>query len=260
MARTKDIITQSQRLEFIRQELLKTDEVLIETLAQKFNVSGMTIRRDLERLVSNGEVVRTHGGAALAKKLTFEFAFKTRQGKNQYQKQRIATCAAKHIKTGQVIMLDTGTTTLEIAQKLVAMRGITVITTSLAIVSALQFASGIEVILLGGFLRSGSPDMHGPLTEENVEKFRGSVAFMGADAIDAAGNVYTNDLRVASLDGKMARHCDKVIVVADSSKLGKKAMCKIFSQDDYNLIITDKQADKKIIRKFVKNNINIELA
>lgn len=260
MVAAKGKISQNQRLEMIREQLMKADAVSIEKLARKFKVSGMTIRRDLDFLETQGDVIRTRGGAALAKRLTFEFAFREKQNQNQQQKASIAQQAVKHVKDGQVITLDTGTTTLQIARELVGRRKIRVITTSLAIVSQLQFAGGIEVVLLGGLLRGGSPDIHGPLTEQNVELFKTDIAFMGADAIDADGNTYTDDLRVVTLDRKMAANSKRVIVVANSQKFGRTAMCKVFEPRDYDLIISDSGIDKEKARRLARRKIDMELA
>jgi DeoR/GlpR family transcriptional regulator of sugar metabolism len=257
MPRNEEQLTQTQRLECIRKELLKEEIISTDTLARRFDVSGMTIRRDFEYLESQGEVVRTHGGAALAQKLTFEFAFRKKHGASQKQKIRIAQEAVKHVKNNQVVMLDTGTTTLQIARALVGKRSVRVITTSLAIVSELQFASDIEVILLGGVLRDGSPDLHGPLTEQAIEQLTADIAFIGADAIDPKGNVYTGDLRVINIDRKMASHAEKVIVVADSCKFGRKAMCKIFGPGGYHMIISDTGMDKELIKQFARNKIPV---
>jgi len=253
-------ISQQRRLEAIGRKLLENDEVSIEVLAGEFGVSGMTIRRDLDVLESHGDVIRTHGGAAAAKRLTFEFSFRDRQNRNIEQKNRIAGLAVKYVRPGQVIMLDTGTTTLAIARRLSDKQKITVITTSLAIVSQLQFAAGVETILLGGFLRKASPDLHGPVTEQNVELFRSDIAFMGADAVDSSGNTYTDDLRVANLDKKMAANAKKVIVVADSSKFAKTAMCRVLGPGDYDTLITDSDVDKKIAAALAKRKIKIEPA
>jgi DeoR/GlpR family transcriptional regulator of sugar metabolism len=260
MARTKSRLTQTQRLELMRQELLKADEVSIDALAGRFNVSGMTVRRDLGWLESRGDVIRTHGGAALAKRLTFEFSFREKQNRNSGAKAQIAERAAGHIGDGQVVILDTGTTTLEIARRVMGRRNVTVITTSLAIVSALQFAAGVRIVLLGGFLRGGSPDLHGPLTEQNVEMFRADVAFMGADAIDLEGNTYADDLQVVNLDRKMAANAARVIVVADSSKFGKTGMCKIFGPDTYDLIVSDSGVGKDVLKRLGKRGIQVDVA
>lgn len=259
MTRKKQQLTQSQRLDCIRKELLKVETISTEALSKQFGVSGMTIRRDLETLESLGEVVRTHGGAALAQKLTFEFSFHRKSSAGLDQKKRIAREAVRHIRNGQVVILDTGTTTLQIARALVGQRSVRVITTSLAIVSELQFSADIEVILLGGMLRDGSPDLHGPLTEQAIEQLTADVAFIGADAIDAKGNVYTGDLRVINIDRKIASNSDQVIVVADSSKFGQTAMCKIFDTKGYSMIISDSGVDKKLVRQFTRNKIKMAL-
>jgi len=260
MAPGKRKVNQLQRLEQIRSVLLKGNEVSVEELAARFGVSCMTVRRDLEVLESNGEVIRTHGGAALARRLTFEFAFRQKQNKSPQKKNMIAKCTIKHIEDGQVIMLDTGTTTLEIARQLLHKRKVTIITTSLAIISQLQFAPGLDTVLLGGFLRAGSPDMHGPLTEQNIEQFSADIAFIGADAIDDDGNTYTDDLRVVTIDRKMASNAKKVIVVADSTKFSRSAMCKVLKNTEYDSVITDLGVGKKIINKFKKLQINLEIA
>ncbi len=260
MARTKSRLTQRQRLEAMRQELLKADEVSIDDLAGRFDVSGMTVRRDLGLLESRGDVIRTHGGAALAGRLTFEFSFREKQNRNSGAKSRIAERAAGYIADGQIVILDTGTTTLEIARRIVGRRDVTVITTSLAIVSVLQFAAGVRVVLLGGFLRGGSPDLHGPLTEQNVEMFRADLAFMGADAVDLDGNTYADDLQVVNLDRRMAANAARVIVVADSSKFGRTGMCRIFSSADYRLIISDAGIGSDVRKRLNKQGIQVEIA
>ena len=260
MSRNSNSISQTQRLEIIRQQLSANGEVFVSKLASEFKVSEMTVRRDIDMLESHGEVLRTHGGAALAKRLTFEFTFKANQQKNLEQKRAIAAAAVKHISDGQVVLLDTGTTTLEIARAMVSHRKVRVITTSLAIVSELQFVDDIETILLGGFLRKGSPDIHGPLTEQNLSQFNCDIAFVGADAFDETAATYTNDLRVLNLDRQMAKAAQQVVVVADSSKLGQKGMCKVFTPKEYDLFITDSQLDKKAVKIIKKTDINLELA
>jgi DeoR/GlpR family transcriptional regulator of sugar metabolism len=251
-------LSQNKRLETIRDTLLEKEEVFVHDLAKMFNVSLMTVHRDLEILEKAGEVIKTHGGATAAKKLTFEFSFRNQVSNHQEQKEKIAQKAVEIIKQGDVVMLDTGTTMLEVAKKLKGKEGITVITTSLAVVSELQFAGGIEIILLGGYLRSGSPDLHGPLTEDDIERFRTNIAFIGADGIDLNGNTFTDDLRIAVLSRGMAKNSEKVVVVSDSSKIGRKAMCKVLSSDEYDLIITNSNLDDKILKSLKLNRKKIE--
>ena len=103
MARRVGKETQLKRLEMIRKELLKSDEVNIEQLSERFGVHAMTIRRDLQLLESRGEAVRTYGGAAFAQKLSFEFAFRDKQNEMAAEKQAIAKKAIEHVKDGHVV-------------------------------------------------------------------------------------------------------------------------------------------------------------
>jgi DeoR/GlpR family transcriptional regulator of sugar metabolism len=258
--RTSKNISQRQRIDIIRQQLATTGEIFIAELAKRFNVSEMTVRRDIDMLESHGEVIRTYGGAASAKRLTFEFTFRTNQQKNSDAKRAIAAAAIRHIKDGQVVLLDTGTTTLELAKLIAARCKVTVITTSLAIVSELQFVNDVETILLGGFLRKGSPDIHGPLTEQNLAQFKCDIAFVGADAIDSSGVTYTDDLRVLNLDRQMAKCATKVVVLADSEKFKKNGLCRVFGPKEYHLLITDSSMDARLSKAFGKTGITFEIA
>ena len=260
MTLAKNKLTQMQRMQAIRKALLRGEEVAVDVLARQLKVSSMTIRRDLEQLESQGDIIRTYGGAALTQRLTFEFSFRDQQNNNYAQKQAIAQQAVAMVQDGRVVMLDTGTTTLQIAQALVGKQDVTLITTSLAIVSKVQFAPGIKVVLLGGFLRRGSPDIHGPLAEQNIEQFKTDIAFMGADAIDDQGTTYSSDLQVVNLDRKMAANAARVIVVADSSKFGKSDMCKILGPKEYDLILTDGRINKTLLKQLRHKKIKIKLA
>lgn len=259
MAKNSVKFSQNKRLEIIRRQLLEKGEVFIKDMVKRFNVSFMTVHRDLDILKKAGETINIHGGATAAKRLTFEFSFRNHVSNFQKQKELVAQKAVEIIKRGDVIMLDTGTTTLEVAKKLKNKEGITVITTSLAIVSELQFVDQIEIVLLGGYLRSSSPDIHGPLTEDNIERFRTNIAFIGADGIDVNGNTFTDDLRIATLSRRMAKNADKVVVVSDSSKIGRKSMCKVLSPDEYDLIITDSYIGDKMIRRLKVNKKKLKI-
>jgi DeoR/GlpR family transcriptional regulator of sugar metabolism len=257
MAKKKNRVSQTARLDRIREKIVAQGEVTVDELATEFHVSTMTVHRDLESLEKKGEIIKTYGGATPAKRLTFEFSFQNEQQSNRENKVNVAAAAIKHIQDGQVIILDTGTTTLEIARS-IGNRKVTIITTSLAIVSELQFDDP-ETILLGGCLRGGSPDMHGPLTADNLERFRADLAFIGADGIDGLGNTFTDDLRVASLSSKMAQVSEKTIVVADSTKIGRNATCKVLNPADYQLLITNNDLARQYKAELRRNNIQLEL-
>jgi DeoR/GlpR family transcriptional regulator of sugar metabolism len=257
MGRVDPTASQNHRLTLIRNDIAQSDEVFIRTLARKFKVSEMTIRRDLVHLEELGEVIRTHGGATTAKRLTFEFTFRTEQQKNIAIKRAIAKRAMEFVRENQTLILDTGTTVLELARRLATFNSIKVITVSLPIISELQFAGSVETILLGGHLRPFSPDLYGALTEQNLAIFRADIAFLGAGAFDAAGNIFTEDLRIINLNRAMTKISKKVVVLADSSKFERQALCKLIGPESYDVLITDSGLNPKEVRKLSAKGIQI---
>lgn len=229
-------------------ELLQSNgECSIDTFAKKFATSGMTIRRDLQVLAEKGRVIRTHGGARLASGVSFEFAFLRRTKLNQAQKQELGQFAASLIKEGQSIFLDSGTTTLAVAEHLRHRKGIRVITTSLPIASMLQHNEAIEINILGGQLRPGSPDLTGAITEANLDMLFAELAFVGADAVDSRGGVFTAAAEFSRMPAKMIANARTAYVLADHSKLGKTALWRFADLKKLGGLITDSQADSTFV-------------
>jgi DeoR/GlpR family transcriptional regulator of sugar metabolism len=247
------IVRQKQMCELIAQR----GECSIEQLMDQFGVSGMTVRRDLQSLADQGKVIRTHGGAAMAERISFEFEFLNRIRENHAAKDAIATAAATQIKDGESVMLDSGTTTLELAKRLRGRDGLTVITSSLPIAAQLQYDQRIEVLLLGGRLRASSPDLAGALTESNLETLRADVAFLGADAVDAHGAVYQESPELARMLTKMAASAGRVFVVADGSKLGHTALWRFGRLADWAALITDASADRALLASLKKAGVRV---
>jgi len=225
-------------------EFLEIDgEVSIPDLAQQLDVSEMTIRRDLDALAAQGRIIRTHGGATAAGRVTFEFSFLKQRRKLQREKEQIGRLAAERVSDGQSVLLDSGTTTLAVARALRGHNDLTVITSSLPIASELQYQSTIRVLLLGGYLRSGSPDLSGGLTERNLDELRADVAFLGADGVDPDGTVYSASPDVAHMLTRMAASAATVYVVADHSKLAKRALMRYGNVAEWAGLITDGTVD-----------------
>jgi DeoR/GlpR family transcriptional regulator of sugar metabolism len=250
-------MSQETRQKRICEWIARRGECSIEELVEQLGVSGMTVRRDLTALAAEGKVIRTHGGAASAERVSFEFEFLNRVRKNQAAKEAIAAAAAGLIQDGQSVMLDSGTTTLELAKRLRGKRNLTVITTSLPIAAQLQFDRQIEVLLLGGYLRASSPDLSGALTEANLENLRADAAFLGADGIDSKGNVYQDSPELARMLTKMASSAKRVYVVADGSKLGQTALWRFGRLRDWTALLTDSGADRGQIASLKKAGVNV---
>ena len=240
--------------------LARRGECSIDALVGKFGVSGMTVRRDLQALAQRGKVIRTHGGAAMAERVSFEFDFLNRVREHQAAKQQIAVAAAAQVQDGQSVMLDSGTTTLELAKRLREKQRLTVVTTSLPVAAQLQYDRHIEVLLLGGFLRPSAPDLAGPLTETNLESLRADVAFIGACGVDRQGAVYQDSPEIASMLTKMAAAAARVFVVADGSKLGRTALWRFGRLRDWAALVTDRTADRSILSALRKAGVRVIVA
>lgn len=236
----------------IRERFAAGPGVSVSELAREFDVSEMTIRRDLAALEGQSHIRRTHGGAVLTQRMMLEFDYRERREHNQPLKQAIAAAARKLIRPGQRLILDNGTTTLELAALLKDGQNLTVITPSLAVASELQHAAGVEVILLGGVIRRGSPDLTGPVTEHCLELFAADYAFQGADGIGADGSIYNSDLRLAAVDKIMRRVAEKSVVLADHTKVGTTALACSGTLADVDVFITDSQAPAAALRRFAR--------
>lgn len=236
----------------IRERFAVRPGVSISELARIFGVSEMTIRRDLTALEGKAEIHRTHGGAVLTERMMLEFDYRDRRETNRAPKCAIAAAARKLVRPGQRLILDTGTTTLELAALLKDGERLTVITPSLAVASELQHAAGVEVILLGGVIRRGSPDLTGPVTEHCLDLLAADIAFQGADAIDLDGSIYNSDLRLARVDQLMRRIARRCCVLADHTKIGHTALARNGSMRDVHTFITNQGASPDALKRFAK--------
>jgi DeoR/GlpR family transcriptional regulator of sugar metabolism len=190
-------------------------------------------------LEENGQVRRTHGGATPAERKIFEFDFAAHRQANRRAKQAIARAAVKLVKPGSRLIIDAGTTTLELAHLMRDITNLTVVTPSLAVASELQFSEGIQTVLLGGALRRGSPNLTGIVTEKVIDMFAADIAFQGADGIDLNGLLYTSDMGVAKVDQKVRSRAKKTYVLADSSKIGRTALVSHGHIREAEALITD---------------------
>ncbi len=236
----------------IRDRFAQEAGVSISDLAAEFAVSEMTIRRDLDALASRSQIQRTHGGAVLTERMMFEFDYRERREQNRAEKCAIAAEARKLVRPGQRLLLDNGTTTLELATLLKDAEDITVITPSLAVASELQHATDVEVILLGGILREGSPDLTGPVTEHCLEMFSADIAFQGADAIGSDGAIYNSDLRLARVDKTMRRIASRSCILADHTKIGRTELARSGTLADVDIFITDTAAPASLLRLYAR--------
>jgi DeoR/GlpR family transcriptional regulator of sugar metabolism len=236
----------------IKERLGDQPGISVSEIARELGVSEMTIRRDFGVLEGKELVQRTHGGAVLTQKMMLEFDYRERRERNGAAKRAIAAEARKLIKPGPRLILDNGTTTLELAALLKDGKNLTVITPSLAVASELQHAPDVEVILLGGIIRRGSPDLTGPVTEHCLELFAADIAFQGADGISEDGIIYNADLRLARVDKLMRKMAAQSCLLADHSKIGATALARCGTLADVNYFITDHKSPEATLRRFAR--------
>ena len=235
-------------------------EVTIPQLAEQFSVSAVTIRRDMGSLARAGKVLRTYGGAVRSRGVLYEFSFNEKLRKNIREKEAIGKLAASFICEGETVLLDTGTTTLQIAKHLAGKHRITVITASLPIVSALAGNTGITTILLGGELQIGGYDLVGPITERQLEQIHVDKSFQGADGIDPDQGFYTTDFKLARVAELMRSAARQVFIVADAGKFGKKSLAPFGRIEDADVIITSEGIGEDVVQTLKEKGAEVLVA
>ncbi len=209
--------------------------VSLHELANAVDVSQSTIRRDLEHLDRIGQIRRTRGGAAyIGESLT---AFDDRQVQASSQKQAVAEVAAQFIQPGDTILLDGGTSTLEVAKRLGG-KSLQVVTNSLPIINVLSSRDEIELVMLGGYLYPNTGVFLGPLAVSTLEQIHARRLIMSVGGITEKGLFNSNSLLVDT-EKKMIEVSDEIIVVSDSSKLGYSALAHLCSLDRIDQIVID---------------------
>ncbi|MFD2045306.1 DeoR/GlpR family DNA-binding transcription regulator [Ornithinibacillus salinisoli] len=228
----------TERRDRIMQQVRKNSKVEIDFLATELNVSPMTIRRDLDQLEEEGQVIRIHGGAVLPKPLITETPFLTKESRRIEQKRIIAQKALSYIKDGQTILLDSGTTTLELARLLRNRENVTVITNDIKIAAELV-DSTLKVIVTGGELQNDVGALFGPQTHQLLKTIHVDLFFLGAHAIDLNAGVTSPTFEKSLVKQLMIQAADKTWLVADSSKINQKAFSKVCGLNELTGFITD---------------------
>ncbi|MDD3224074.1 MAG: DeoR/GlpR family DNA-binding transcription regulator [Clostridium sp.] len=195
----------------------KKGSIKVNELSNYFNVSEATVRRDLQEMESRKLLKRTHGGALKTDITNFEPSFLQKKDERRNEKESIGKSAAAMIKNGDTIMLDSGTTTLEIAKN-ITVENITVLTNSIDIAAELIERKNIELILTGGNFRVNTRAMVGSICEATIKNFRVDKAFIGANGISLEQGVTTPNYEEAQCKRAMIKSSLKPIIVADSSK------------------------------------------
>jgi len=240
-------------------DILQEDErVSVRRLAEQLNVSQMTVRRDMAMLEEQGFLIRTHGGALPADKLRYLHRAFPHYSVSP-QKVAVGKLAASQVRPGQTVMVDAGTTALEVARNLPRDIDVTVATTSIWVAQEL-YGSPFHLVLFGGFIREGFPSTYGPLTEAMLKDFHVDMLFVGCDGADSKSGFYTTDLGTTSLERLEISISDYIVVVAESAKFGSKAFVRYATPDQIDAVVTDTGLSLADRKNLEDNGINVLLA
>ena len=252
------MLSEERRREIL--EILQSDgRVLVGDLSKLFKTSLITIRKDLEFLHHRGLLERTHGGALPLR--TGALNDRTLQEKERLHRQEklhIAVAAVKMIRTGQVIILDSGTTTTAIARACRDFRSLTIITNATNIAEELA-GTGVDVILTGGVLRKNSFSLVGPLAEEALRKLNADLFFLAVDGFDVRYGLTTPNLLEARVNRAMAEAARRTIVVCDSSKFGRRSLSLIMPTSSVHEAITDRKISKHDLKALREAKVEVTL-
>jgi len=219
--------------------LQASGQVKVKDLTRRFNISEVTIRHDLTELRARGLARRTHGGAIAPAAAILESPLHERVRAHYEEKKRIGLAAAAMISDGETVVLDSGTTTQEIARHLKGKKNLKVITNGVNVAMELRGLPGIQVIVLGGILRDDSFSIVGHYAEEMLDQFAADKVFLGATACDLKFGVSTPNPEEARVNCAMMAIAQESILVADSSKFGKRCLSRIAPLSGLDRIITD---------------------
>jgi len=223
----------------------------VEELAARFAVSTVTVRSDLEALARAGSVVRSHGGALPPAGPVTDAPLSIKATRHHDEKMRIAQAAVRMIRSGETIILDSGTTTAEIAAQIrqAHFEALTVVTNALNIAMALAGLPHVRVLMLGGMLRETSYSMVGPEAERALAKLTADRLFLGVDGIDPQFGLTTPDPLEAELNALMIRVSREVVAATDSSKFGRRSLSVIAPLRSLHKIITDKGVSRETVEE-----------
>jgi DeoR family transcriptional regulator, fructose operon transcriptional repressor len=237
-------------------ELKEKQSVSVSELAHDLESSESTIRRDLQELEEQGLLKRTHGGAVSNEVASFEPSVQEKDVQNQQEKYMIAKLAANMVRDGETVLLDAGTTTLQIA-KAIADRNISVLTNSLQIGQELTSQSNIDLMVLGGGFRRTTGALVGPITESILSGINVDILFLGANGIDLVHGITTPNITEAATKMAMIRSARRVVLAADRTKLNQISMFKVCELSNLDVFMTDGELPPEYQAFFDNHNVEV---
>jgi DeoR family transcriptional regulator, aga operon transcriptional repressor len=240
------------------------DFVRVSELADRFDVSEVTVRSDLDALAARGVLRRVRGGAVPRGTTPAERPFEESEIAAAAEKRAIARAAAAMVHPGDTIVLDVGTTTTAIAHALADrtdLTEVTVFTSSLTIAMALEAASPrLTVVVTGGTLRPKQHSLVEPLAGLVLASIHAGTAFIGANGVDVDAGVTNVNLPETDIKKRIIAASQRRVVCVDATKLGQVALAHVCDLDDVDVLLTDRHADPQIVAALRETGLEVQLA
>jgi DeoR family transcriptional regulator of aga operon/DeoR family myo-inositol catabolism operon transcriptional repressor len=253
-----------ERRNKIREILMKKRSVKVTELVHEFQVSEETIRRDLIQLEKDGLVQKNYGGAILVEDLhkTQDIILPVELRELQYfnEKDAIGKRAAQLIQEGHIIILDAGSTTWCMARHLHEINNLTVITNALNVIEECSVNQSASIFMLGGELRRNSKSMIGPQTQSEIQKYNADYVFLGTSGISIRQGFTSSDLYEAQIKQAMVSAGQKIVLMADHSKLQKTGLVSFCNFEEVDYLITSDLADQQILEEIKSFGVEVIIA
>jgi len=253
------MISQTERHQFILNKLHKEGFVNVLELFKELDVSSVTIRKDLKLLEDKQLLFRTHGGATTNNPYMVDRPVNEKEKLQSGEKMKIGAVAAQSIQANDSIIIASGTTVLAFAKNILPKENLTVITASLPIAMELIKHPNAEIIQLGGILRKSSSSVTGPYAQKILTDFFCSKVFLGVDGIDLEFGITTTSVLEAHLNRQMIEVSQKVIVLSDSTKFGKRGFGRICGLEEVDQIITDSGLSDHFVNQLESRGIEVTI-
>jgi len=252
-------MTKEERHSLIIDTLMKHESIPVSNLSMLLDVSAVTIRKDLTELEKAKRLYRSHGRAILINPYINNRSINEKENLARNEKLMIGRYAASLVDNDDSIIIASGTTVLAMARNIHPKHRLTVISASLKVSELLGANDAIDVIQLGGTLRTSSLSAVGKFAEHALREFSCSKLFLGVDGIDLDFGITTTDVRESDLNKVMMRTAQKTIVLADSSKFRRRGFSKIADIEDIDLIITDSNIPDKIAANIEERGVELKI-
>lgn len=249
----------AERRSYIMRLLHDQGHVSVSSLSDELDVSEVTIRKDMRFLEERELLVRTHGGAVLLDQYVYDLPVEEKTTRNQEEKKRIGEEAAGMVDDGDTLIIDGGSTTLQVARNLRKKKDLIVATASIHIALELLRISGIDIMMLGGMIRSTSASVIGSYAEQMLEDHAFQKLFISGDGFDLDYGMTTTNTMEAHLNRVMMRSAQQTIAVVDSSKIGRRGLSRICDVEQIHTVVIDSGVSEGTVRRLEELGILVSV-